>query len=161
LSPQSGIRYLFPIYPLIALVSARYIWRSGDAAKLVALRWFGGLIVFKSLFALILFPYYQSHVRGENYEQAANQILQRTAGHTLYALDDRSIGLNIIGYIDKLRWPQAPLSFQNGQWQDGFLLAPAPDKVPGVLVETYKVAGDETYLLCRGTACKSGKPNSN
>ncbi len=30
LSPQSGIRYLLPIYPLVALVCARIIWRAGD-----------------------------------------------------------------------------------------------------------------------------------
>ena len=31
LAPQGGIRYLLPVYPLIALLGARYIWRAGES----------------------------------------------------------------------------------------------------------------------------------
>lgn len=155
LSPQSSIRYLLPIYPLIALVSARIIWRAGEPARTLALRWFAGIIAFKFVFALLLVPYYQSHYRGENYAQAALEIMRRTEGFPLYATDVRSIGLNIVGHIDIQRWPQAPLVRPPADWDEGFVLAPNGDEALGTVAETYKVAGDQTFLLCRGAACKA------
>lgn len=156
LSPQSSIRYLLPIYPLIALTSARVIWRSGEQAKRLALRWFSGIIAFKLVFGLFLAPYYQSHFRGENYVQAAREIMRRTQGFPLYAADGRSAGLNIIAQIDTQRWPKTPLSFPPDEWQEGFVLAMNNDNALGTLAETYRIAGDETFLLCRGAACLSG-----
>lgn len=155
LAPLSSIRYLLPIYPLIALISARIIWRAGEPARILALRWFAGLIAFKFVFALILVPYYQSHYRGENYALTAHEIMQRTAGFPLYVTDSRSIGLNIVGHIDILRWPQAPLVRPPASWDKGFVLAADPDETSGTVAEIYKVAGDKTFLLCRGTACGS------
>lgn len=153
LSPQSSIRYLLPIYPLIALLGARLIWRADEAAKTLALRWFAGIIAFKFIFGLLLVPYYQSRFRGENYVETAKQIMRRTAVYPLYAADNRSIGLNIIGQIDVDRWPQAPLEHPPAQWDNGFVLA--SDKTLGVVAGTYKAAGDEIFLLCRGAACSA------
>lgn len=157
LSPQSGIRYLLPIYPLIGLVCARLIWRAGESARILALRWFAGIIVFKLLFALVLFPYYQSHYRGENYTQAAQAIMERTRDFPLYVNDVRSVGLSIVGYIDATRFPQAPLTYPPAQFDSGFVLSREVDPSLGELAETYTLAGDQTFLLCRGTACASGK----
>ncbi|BBJ00624.1 hypothetical protein FGKAn22_23160 [Ferrigenium kumadai] len=153
LSPQGGIRYLLPVYPLVALVGARIIWRAGESGRTLALRWFASIIAFKFVFALILFPYYQSHYRGENYAQAAQTIVERTQGFPLYINDSRSIGLSITGYIDAGRLPQAPLVHPPAGWDDGFVLSPVPDERAGRVAETYKLAGDEIYLLCRGSAC--------
>ena len=153
LTPRSGIRYLLPIYPLIALISARIIWRAGDRAKTLALRWFAGIVAFKFVFALLLAPYYQSHFRGENYVRAAQDIMHRTAGYPLYATDFRSIGLNITSQIDVDRWPQAPLTFPPVQWNDGFVLAAKADEALGIVAKSYTLVGDQIFLLCRGTAC--------
>lgn len=153
LSPQSGIRYLLPIYPFIALVSARIIWRAGESARILALRWFAGIIAFKFLFALALFPYYQSHYRGENYAQAAQAVMERTRGFTLYVNDVRSVGLSIAGYIDAMRFPQAPLTYPPAHFDSGFVLSREADPSLGELAETYTLAGDQTFLLCRGAAC--------
>lgn len=153
LSPQSGIRYLLPIYPFIALVSARIIWRAGESARILALRWFAGIIAFKFLFALVLFPYYQSHYRGENYAQAAQAIMERTRGFPLYTNDVRSVGLSIVGYIDATRFPQAPLTYPTAHFDSGFVLSREADPSLGELAETYTLAGDQTFLLCRGAAC--------
>lgn len=153
LSPQSGIRYLLPIYPFIALVSARIIWRAGGSARILALRWFAGIIAFKFLFALSLFPYYQSHYRGENYAQAAQAIMERTRGFPLYVNDVRSVGLSIVGYIDATRFPQAPLTYPPAHFDSGFVLSREADPSLGELAETYTLAGDQTFLLCRGAAC--------
>ncbi len=153
LSPQSGIRYLLPIYPLIALVCARIIWRSGDAGRTLAIRWFVGMIAFKFLFVLVLFPYYQTHYRGKNYEQAAHAIIKRTQGFPLYTNDVRSVGLSIAGYIDIKRFPQAPLTYPPDTFDSGFVLSMDPKSKLGEVIESYSLAAEKVYLLCRGMAC--------
>jgi 4-amino-4-deoxy-L-arabinose transferase-like glycosyltransferase len=155
LAPQGGIRYLVPVYPMIALVCARLIWRSNDAGKQLALRWFTGLIAFKYIFALALFPYYQSHYRGENYVVTAHEIGEKTRNYPLYVSDFRSISLNIVGQIDLDRWPLEPLPYPPPHWNNGFLLSMEPSDVGSQLVEKIVVAKDPVYLFCRGTACNA------
>jgi len=153
LSPQSSIRYLLPIYPMIALVCARIIWRAGEPARKLALRWFGGIIGLKLLFALLLFPYYQAHYRGENYAQVAQVIIQRTQGHPLHITDVRSVGIAIAGYIDMARFPQTPLTFPPQNFESGYVLSMEENASLGNTAETYTLAADKIYLLCRGDAC--------
>lgn len=153
IAPNGGIRYLLPIYPMVALVCARIIWRAGEPARELALRWFAGVIAFKFLFALVLFPYYQNSYRGENYVTTAHTIGQRTSGFPLYGTDLRSIGENIIGQIDINRLPLPPVQQAPENWDNGFWLGSVADERIGKLVEKYVVAKDELYLLCRGTAC--------
>lgn len=154
LAPQGGIRYLLPAFPLVALVSARYIWRAGDKARNLALRWFSGLIALKFLFALVLFPYYQTHYRGENYAKTAHIVLERTRGFPLYVSDVSTNGLSITGYMDLMRLPLAPLMFPPADFKSGYVLARDADPALGKLIETYTLAADKIYLLCRGAACK-------
>lgn len=160
LSPQGGIRYLVPIYPLIALISARLIWRCGHAGQQLALRWFTGLIAFKFLFVLFLFPYYQSHYRGENYVAIAHKINKETHGYLLYGDDSRSIGLNIIGQLDIDRLPLEPILSPPANWNNGFLLTAKPSDDMSILVEKIVVAKDAIYLFCRGAACRKNIPSS-
>jgi len=157
LTPQGGIRYLLPIYPLVALVSARLIWRAGEAGRKLALRWFAGIIAFKFVFALALFPYYQTHYRGENYTEAGRSIMQLTAGFPLYVTDVSSPGLSVTGYIDAQRFPQAPLTFPPAQWDNGFVISRTQDPATGELVRKYPLAADELFLLCRGAACVAAR----
>ena len=79
--------------------------------------------------------------------------MRRTGGSPLYAVDHRSIGLNIVGHIDIRRWPQAPLVRPPAGWNEGFVLAPNADEALGKVAGTYKVTGDQIFLLCRGAAC--------
>jgi hypothetical protein len=155
LSPQSGIRYLLPIYPLIALVCARIIWRSGESARKLALRWFAGVIAFKFIFALVLFPYYQTHYRGENFEKTAQIVIERTRDFPLYILDTRSIGLSITAYIDLKRFPDAPVIYPPKTFDSGFVLSMEADPALGEVAEVYPLAADRIYLMCRGSACKA------
>lgn len=153
LAPHGGIRYLLPAYPLVALVCARYIWRAGEPSKKLALRWFTGVIAFKFLFALVLFPYYQHAYRGENYVATAHIIAEKTAGFPVYGKDFRSTGENIIGQLDIDRLPLPPVQQPPENWDNGFWLGPDADESIGQVVEKYVVARDEFYLLCRGAAC--------
>lgn len=153
LAPQGGIRYLLPVYPMVALVGARYIWRAD--AQALALRWFSGIIAFKFIFALVLFPYYQHSYRGENYVETAHIIAKKTDGFPLYGKDFRSTGENIIGQIDIDRLPLPPVQLPPDNWDNGFWIGPEADERIGKTVEKFVVAKDELYLLCRGTACSA------
>ncbi len=155
LAPQGGIRYLLPIYPLIALVCADLIWRSGEAAKILALRWFAAIIAVKFLFALVLFPWYQASYRGKNYVETARVIMERTKGQPLYVTDFRAEALSIVSAIDATRFPQqAPLTFPPAKFDSGFVISMQEDPERGDVAEIYTVAKDKIYLLCKGKACE-------
>jgi 4-amino-4-deoxy-L-arabinose transferase-like glycosyltransferase len=153
LSPQNSVRYLLPIYPIIALICARIIWRAGEGSRTLALRWFAGIIAFKFVFALFLFPYYQTHYRGENYEETAQIMIDRTRSFPLFIKDTRSVGLAITAYIDLKRFPQAPLTYPPKSFDSGFVLSMEENPALGEVAEVYPLAADKIFLLCRGAAC--------
>ncbi len=155
LSPQSGIRYILPIYPLFALAFAGVLWRIGGQALKISLRWIGGFLALKLVFFLILFPWYQSHYRGENYLKAAQEIMRETAGFPLFVADVSSSGLSVAGYLDVLRLPQAPLVFPPAKWDSGYVISYTENPALGKTFRTFKLGGDRLFLLCRGEACKN------
>jgi len=53
--------------------------------------------------------------------------------------------------------PAPPLTWPPAQWDDGFVIAYVPDPKLGQVVERYRLGGNDLYLLCRGTACDTGK----
>lgn len=153
ISPRGGMRYLMPIYPLLALVAARIIWQSGEMALALARKWIVAALVLKFVVALILFPYYQSHVRGKNYYETAIDILTLTQGQALYAGNSTSAGLCVTAYLNQQRVPAPALRYPPPQWTSGFVLTLTPDEELGKVFKKYTLGGDEMYLLCRGTAC--------
>ena len=154
LSPHGNIRYLMPLYPVIALVLALVLWSAWQHSGRLILRWLGAAVIVKFIAAVAIFPYYQSHYRGENYAAAARDIIARTAGHTLYTTDVSSSGLSVAGYIDAWRYPQVPpLRWPPAQWDTGFVLSYTLKTELGELVQRYPLAGNDLFLLCRGSAC--------
>lgn len=154
LSPQGGMRYLLPIFPLLALVASRSIWQSGETALATSRKWMVAALVFKFIVALALFPYYQSHYRGKNYDDAAADILAQTQGHALYSTDSSASGLSVTAYLDQRRYPAPALQYPPAQWQSGFVVARSADPALGSEYKKYQLAADELYLLCRGEACR-------
>ena len=154
LAPQSGIRYLMPLYPLAGLVIAPALWRAGPRAVHVAQRWLVVVLALKLAAVLVLFPWYQSHYRGENYAITARQIVERTAGYPLYANNVSASGLSVTAHIDVLRLPRPPLTFPPPTWDSGFVIDYSPDAKLGSVAEHYRLGGNDLYLLCRGAACK-------
>ncbi|MEO7725846.1 MAG: hypothetical protein ABIS45_01175 [Burkholderiales bacterium] len=153
-APHANVRYLMPIYPVIALAFACVLWSAWQTSARLILRWLAAAVVVKFAAAVIIFPYYQSHYRGENYTLAARAIIARTAGHELYTTDVSASGLSVAGYIDAWRYPQSPpLRWAPGQWESGFVLAYTPDPQLGRVAERYQLGGNDLYLLCRGAAC--------
>ena len=153
LAPQSHTRYLVPIYPMAALVFSYLIWNARPGSIAVTVRWFYAILVLKLALVVGLFPYYQKVYRGENYEQAAHTLLQRTAGHALYTTNVSASGLSVAAYINIARLPQPPLVFPPAEWRNGFVIAYTPDPKLGAVAAQYRLGGNDLYLLCRGTAC--------
>lgn len=153
ISPRGGMRYLMPIYPLLALVAARIIWQSGEAALTLARKWIIAALVLKFVVALILFPYYQSHYRGQNYDETAADILSLTQGHPLYTTNSSAAGLSVTAYLNKRRIPAPVLQWPPAQWSSGFVVALTANESQGKVYKKYRLGGDDLYLLCRGEAC--------
>jgi 4-amino-4-deoxy-L-arabinose transferase-like glycosyltransferase len=156
LSPHGAIRYLVPLYPLIGFALALLLWCAGEQAVGLTRRWLIGMVVVKFVAALALFPYYQSHYRGENYALAAQDAIARSAGQPLYTMADTASGLSIAGYIDAWRYPAAPLRWAPDRWESGFVLTETEDPALGKRAARYQLGGDEIFLLCRGAACTDG-----
>lgn len=155
LAPHGAIRYLVPVYPVIALALAMLLWSAGEQAAATTRNWLIGAIALKFVAVVFLFPYYQSHYRGENYALAARDIIARTAGHPLYTLADTASGLSVAGYVDAWRHPAAPLRWAPERWESGFVLTETVAATAGKIAARYGLGGDELYLLCRGAACQA------
>lgn len=155
LAPHSAIRYLVPIYPVIAFALALVLWRGGERVVVTVWRWLIAIIAVKFIAAVILFPLYQTNYRGENYAVTARDIIKRTAGHPLYTRNDSASGLSVAGYIDAWRYPVPPIVWAPERWESGFVIALAAQPELGTVAATYVLGGNELYLLCRGAACKT------
>jgi 4-amino-4-deoxy-L-arabinose transferase-like glycosyltransferase len=157
LAPVSAIRYLTPVYPMVAIALSIVLWSAGTPALTVTRRWLSGILALKILAAVFLFPYYQSHYRGENYLQTAREIMKISDGHPLFTASDTASGLSVAGYIDA-NWRQAdPIQWLPENWQTGFVIAEAADPAIGEVSARFQLGGDELFLLCRGTACAAGR----
>jgi 4-amino-4-deoxy-L-arabinose transferase-like glycosyltransferase len=155
ISPRGGMRYLMPIYPLLALVTARIIWQSGEAALVLARKWIIAALVLKFMAALVIIPYYQSHYRGQNYDETATDILMLTQGQPLYTANSSAAGLSVTAYLNKRRVPIPVLQLPPAKWSSGFVVALTADGSLGKVYKKYRLGGDDLYLLCRGGACNT------
>lgn len=151
LAPQSGGRYLLPLYGLCALVIAAPLFAT-PASRRLTLRWAVAIIAFKYLAAAWLFPAY-THAKRADVAAIAADIQQRTAGMPLYAVDDAWVGLSVVSTLDMARVPAPPLRTPPADLRDGFIIAGVPDARLGQVARAYK----GTFLLCRGTACEAAR----
>lgn len=154
-SPQGGSRYLLPIYPLLALIAARIVWQSGGAAQVSAKKWIIAALLLKLILALTVFPYYQAHYRGQNYNETAADILKGTKGYALYVTDVSAPGLSVTAYLNQRRYPSPALQWPPSEWQSGYVISRTADSTQGEIFKRYPLGGDELYLLCRGQACQN------
>lgn len=157
ISPHGVMRYLMPIFPLVALIATRIIWQAGEQALVLARKWIIAALILKFAAALVLFPYYQERYRGANYAETARDIVSITEGYPLYSVTPNAHGLSVAGYINHLRYPQPALRWPPVEWHDGFLVAEPEDYAQTGMDKTFKeytlAAGHNLVLLCRGSAC--------
>jgi 4-amino-4-deoxy-L-arabinose transferase-like glycosyltransferase len=153
LAPHSHFRYLLPLAPLAAIVFAELIAQGGESLRQIAHRLMWAAVGVKLLFVAVGFPLYQVHYRGANYAQTAQDILVRTQGHALYAINVSASGLSVVALLNVARLPAPALTWMPGEWQSGFVIAYEPDEKIGRIAAQYRLGGNELYLLCRGAAC--------
>lgn len=158
LAPTGGPRYVLPIYALLVLPMAY------AAVHILALahvrRWVIGLLTLATLLNLLIYPYYQRTVRGANYAQMAQQIVQRHGSHPIYATNVTSVGLSVVAHINTLRWPQPAVIWPPADLADGIVIARDPSDFRGQSLGTLKIGRDSVVLLCRGRACAPGSAGS-
>ncbi len=157
LGPKTHIRYIMPLYPLISLLIAAAIWRCGERPLAVAARWLMAAIIFRYVYGLGLFPWYQQHYRGD-YAATAAQVTAATRGYPLYVTDVSATGLSVTAHLDTMRYPEPYLRWPPPQWDSGFVLSYTPNAELGQVKASYRLGGSMLYLLCRGAACAAPGP---
>ena len=150
--PDTGTRYVMPLYPLAALLVADALWRQNVLTMRTIARWLWATIAFKYVVALWVFPYYLREHRGD-YAAVATEIESLTAGFPLYANDVSATGLSVVAHLDSRRFPRQPVQWPPAEWGSGFLLSNAEDASTTV-ARKFPLGGKTLYLLCRGAACE-------
>ncbi len=148
LSTNAGaMRYLMPLYGLVALVLAAYAYGNGKTRRLVV-GWIITAVILKYVFALWAFPYYTKHFRAD-IDAIAKDILSVAKGESLYMTDVGWEGIAVAAQIDLAIAPGPPLVMAPQGLAHGFLIAERPDPAIGKLFRSYH----GLYLMCRGDAC--------
>lgn len=156
LAPQSGIRYLMPLYPLAAVILGYMSFHGAPKVRGWAVNWLIAAIVLKFIFGFWVGPYLYNERKG-SFETVARDIVSITGQHNLYALDSAASGISTVAYIDRMIFPKAPLISPPAQFDNGFVISYTLNQNLGMLYKKYYIAGDDIYLLCRGTACLNSR----
>jgi hypothetical protein len=151
LSPQSGIRYVLPLFPFAGLILAYLSFYGSPKVREWSVKWIIVAIVLKFVLGLWGFPFYHKRFRGS--AEAAQDIVHITGGYPLYVTNNAASGITTVAHIDRLIYPKAPLVWPAAQFTDGFVISYTPDPDMGMLYKKYRIGGDDLYLLCRGAAC--------
>ena len=151
--PDTGTRYVMPLYPLAALLIADALWRQNVVTMRTVARWLFATITFKYIVALWVFPAYLREHRGD-YAAVAAEIEAMTAGAVLYANDVSATGLSVVANLDARRFPRQPVQWPPREWTTGFVLSNAENDALGSVARKFPLGGKTLYLLCRGSACE-------
>lgn len=151
LSPQSGIRYLMPLFPFAGLMLAYLAFYGGPPAREWTLKLIIAAIALKFVLGFWGSPF-DKRFRGAM--EGAQDIVRIADKHPLYVTDVAASGLTTVAYIDSLIMPRAPLVTPPASFEDGFVISLTPDQNMGMVYKKYRIGGkDDLYLLCRGSAC--------
>ena len=150
--PDTGSRYVLPLYALAAFLLAHLLWHQNLLRVRFVVNCLLAVIAVKYVAALWVFPAYLREHRGD-YAALAADIEALTKGFALYATDVSATGLSVVANIDARRFPQQPLQWPPPEWSAGFVLANAENPEVGPIFRKYAVGGKPLYVLCRGEAC--------
>jgi len=150
--PDTGSRYVLPLYALAAFLLAHLLWHQNLLRVRFVVNCLLAVIAVKYVAALWVFPAYLREHRGD-YAALAADIEALTKGFALYATDVSATGLSVVANIDARRFPQQPLQWPPREWSAGFVLANAENPEVGLIFRKYAVGGKPLYVLCRGEAC--------
>lgn len=152
LSPQSGMRYLMPLYPFAGLGLAYVLFYGAPKVRQWSVKWIAVAIALKFVCGLWFFPYYYERRRG-SFNEVARDIVQTVGRHPLYATDVTASGISTVAHIDRLIYPKAPVVWPPERFSSGFVISHEPDQTIGAPCKKYRAGGHTVYLLCRGEAC--------
>ena len=147
LAPHCAMRYLMPLYGIVALVLAAHAYAHEKTRRLVV-AWIITAIILKYVFALWAFPYYTNHYR-PNIDAIAKDILSVSQGEPLYVTAAGWEGISVTAQIDLAIAPRPPLVLPPQGLTRGFIIAQTPDPAIGKLYRSYR----KLFLLCKGDAC--------
>jgi len=151
--PDTGTRYVMPLYPLAAFVIADALWRQRVVTMRTIAGWLFATIAFKYVAVLWVYPAYLREHRGD-YASVAAEIETLTAGAPLYANDVSATGLSVVANVDSRRFPHQPVQWPPAGWSSGFVIANEEEASVGNVVRKFPLGGKAVYLLCRGIACE-------
>ena len=151
LAPSGGARYVLPIYALLALPAAYFAVH--QFAHLAVQKWVVGLITLAIATNLVVYPYYQKKVRGENYARMAKHIVHQHGNFPLYATNVSSVGLAVVAHIGSMRHTQPALVWPPADFKHGVVIAHSESDVVGTLIGKLQIDNDAVVLICRGDAC--------
>lgn len=152
LSPQSGIRYLLPIYGIVAVALVGFVANSVKTRKLI-LKWIIVAILVKYIFSLWLFPLYTKDFR-PHISEIARKVLRQTRGSPLYVTNVAWVGISVTADIDLAVRPHPPLVRPPSNLTNGYVLS-YPRDVPPDYAVVSRYHG--VWLLCRGVECAHNK----
>lgn len=147
ITSQTHIRYLLPIYPWFAIITAYIVFKS-ELIKHTIILLFTGVII-KYVVAIYWFPY-QYITKYGNAKLIANNILLHTKHYPLYINSFSASGLRIAGEINIINWPKQPLQEHPKDHGCYFMLQedPISDSITqqAQLVDSYRLNKDQIYL---------------
>lgn len=149
LAPQSHIRYLMPLYPLLALIMAYMVWNLGKEKVKIVYGWLIVGILLRYVAGIFIFPYYEKQYRG-NYQAIAKDILTIVQNEDLYVEDYSATGLSIVAYLDEQVISKKVLVRPPSVWKKGFLITNTVDIPNTEVSKTYQLGRHSLYLLWKG-----------
>lgn len=145
LAPISNIRYVLPLYPLIALLIAYVISQASRRLQRLTFILLFIAIVAKYLISIFWLPYEHTVLRG-NAPAAASEINQVINNADLYINDSSSTGLRVAVELNKLRPSKPPLTVAPHDFT-GYVLTDQKDANLGVLIQKYTFNNNKLYLF--------------
>ncbi len=152
LAPDTPVRYLLPLFPLVAFVFSVWIKECFPHKIPVMFLWFVSVVVLRYGLGVFWFPYYEKHYRG-NYQETAEDILRISQSEPLYTTDHSSVGLSVSAYIDERKMPEQVLIAPRGEFQRGFLISRTMEVPNAQVVKIYYFGRQKLYLLCASSTC--------
>lgn len=155
LAPQSSIRYVLPLYPLIAFYLAGRLTGYSAGIERAAAYSVAAVIVLKCI-GLIVFPAYQTKQRGDA-QATAEALVSLAAGGPVYADDSTSAGLSVVAEMDSARWPAAPITMPPNGFAQGWILSRDSNKPNTRVAKVVELGKERLLFLCAGSACDLAK----
>lgn len=149
LAPVSNIRYILPLYPFITMLIAYQIWNNKKVFRDLAIRLLLFGVVCKFVYAIWWLPYEHTQWRG-NASEVARSIQSIVQDAPLYSRDSTASGLRVVVELNKIRYPQAPLTTAPSNYT-GYVLLDSYDGYWGELVQTYKLRNNAIYLCLKAS----------